>query len=77
MAGVVLPEAIEAVLARWPGLRVRIVEGVGDFLADALLRREIDPAIGIVLPENEQICAVANVGWSDSSCVVAPPPGIR
>ncbi|XYI37555.1 DNA-binding transcriptional regulator, LysR family [Cupriavidus necator] len=71
VASVVLPEAIEAVLARWPGLRVRIVEGVGDFLADALLRREIDLAIGIALPENEEICAVADVGWSDSSFVVA------
>ncbi|TDF62168.1 LysR family transcriptional regulator [Cupriavidus sp. L7L] len=67
----VLPQAIEAVLARWPNLRLRIIEGVGDFLADALAKREIDLAIGIALPENDEICAVSDVGWSDTSYVVA------
>lgn len=73
VASVVLPQAIARVLARWPNLRVRIVEGVGDFLADALVRHEIDLAIGIALPENEEICAVPEVGWSDASYVVAAP----
>ncbi len=75
VASVVRPEAIEAVLAR-PGLRARIVEGVGDFLADALLRREIDLAIGIALPENEEICAVADVAGATAASW-SPPPGIR
>jgi len=71
VASLVLPLAIRGVLARWPGLRVRILEGVGDFLADALVKHEIDLAIGIALPENEEICAVSDIGWHDSSDLVA------
>jgi DNA-binding transcriptional LysR family regulator len=67
----ILPLAIARVLARWPNLQVHIVEGVGDLLTDALLKHEIDLAIGVSLTENEAICAIPDAEWHDTSDVIA------
>jgi DNA-binding transcriptional LysR family regulator len=71
VASGMLPLVVEQVLARRPQLGLRIVEGVGDVLADALVRHEIDLAIGVALPDNHEIAPVAGVGWYDKSCVIA------
>jgi DNA-binding transcriptional LysR family regulator len=73
VASAVLPRSIQRVLTHWPNLRVRIVEGVGDVLTDALVKHEIDLAIGSALPDHDEICAVPEFEWQDRSCVVASP----
>lgn len=67
----ILPLAIARVLARWPNLQVQIVEGVGDLLTNALLKHEIDLAIGVSLTENEDICAITDTQWQDTSYIIA------
>lgn len=71
VASSILPRAIAAVLARWPGLRIEVVEGVWDRLADALLRHEIDIALGKQMEDSADICAIADCRWTDTSHVVA------
>lgn len=71
VASVVLPMAVDRVLARWPNLRVSIIEGVWDRLADALLGREIDLALGVAVHPGEDIVAIPECGWHDASQVVA------
>ncbi len=67
----VLPMAIGRVLADWPKLQVHIVEGVGDLLTDALLKREIDLAIGVSIPENDEICVIPDCAWHDTNYIIA------
>lgn len=67
----VLPLAIARVLHHWPNLQVQIVEGVGDLLTDALLKYEIDLAIGVSLTESDDICAIADANWQDTSTIIA------
>lgn len=71
--GLVLPQAIERVLARWPNLRVEIIEGVWDRLADALTKHEIDLALGVASAESEGIVPITDCEWEDQSYVVAAP----
>ena len=71
VASAILPRAIAAVLARWPGLRIEVVEGVWDRRADALLRHEIDIALGKQMEDSADICAIADCRWTDTSHVVA------
>ena len=66
-----LPLAIDRLLARWPNLRVQVLEGVGDVLASALLEYEIDLAIGVSLPQHDEIVAIEGWSWSDESFVIA------
>jgi len=66
-----LPDAIEHLLGRWPGLHVQITEGVEDVLSEALVRNEIDLAIAVSIRETEEISMVADAGWQDTSCLVA------
>lgn len=66
-----LPQALERVLARWPGLQVHITEGVEDVLTTALLENRIDLAIAASLQETEDISIVADASWQDTSCMVA------
>ncbi len=73
VASLVLPQALDRVLAHWPNLRVRIVEGVWDRLADALVGHEIDLALGVALPAGEDIVPIADCAWEDASHVVASP----
>lgn len=60
IASSILPRAIAVVLARWPGLRIEVVEGIWDRLADALLRHEIDIALGKQIEDTPDSCAIAD-----------------
>ena len=71
IASVVLPMAIDQVLQKWPNLRAQIIEGVWDRLADALIKREIDLALSIAADDTDEICAIGDCQWQDSSYVVA------
>jgi DNA-binding transcriptional LysR family regulator len=71
IASSILPLAIQQVLARWPKLRIEVVEGVWDRLADALLLHEIDIALGTAMEDSDDICAIADCRWTDASHVVA------
>lgn len=71
IASAVLPQAVNGVLRQWPGLRVEIIEGVWDRLADALVRREIDLALSMIVPDTDEIMSIADCRWEDSSYVVA------
>ena len=70
-ASVVLPTAIERTLQRWPNLRVIVVEGVSDRLARALVGHEIDLALDVARPDDEEICVVSDCEWQDRNYVVA------
>jgi DNA-binding transcriptional LysR family regulator len=67
----ILPIALQRVLTDWPNLQVQIIEGVWDRLADALVKHEIDLALGVAMPENDEVCPIADCYWEDSSCIVA------
>lgn len=71
VATLVLPLAVSGVLARWPNLRVEIIEGVWDRLADSLMKHEIDLALSMVVPDTDEIAAIADCRWEDTSYVVA------
>lgn len=71
IASQVLPLAVDRVLTRWPNLRVEIVEGVWDRLAEGLMRHEIDLALSTVAPDTEDIVGIADCHWQDDSFVVA------
>ena len=71
IASLVLPLAVSGVLQQWPNLRVQIIEGVWDRLADALILREIDLALSMAVPDTDEIVAIGDSRWEDSSYVVA------
>lgn len=71
IASSILPLAIQQVLTRWPNLRIEVVEGVWDRLADALLMHEIDIALGTHIEDSDDICSIADCRWTDTSYVVA------
>ena len=73
IASYVLPLAVGNVVARWPNLRVEILEGVWDRLAEGLVKHEIDLALSIAMPDTEEILAIADCRWEDASFVVASP----
>ncbi|MQA10746.1 MAG: LysR family transcriptional regulator [Pseudonocardiaceae bacterium] len=67
----VLPRAIKGLLRSQPGLRVEITEGVDDKLIEALLDYEIDIAIGVGLPESDQVSLTGSLKWQDRETIVA------
>lgn len=71
IACLALPQAIERVLVKWPKLRVWVVEGVWDRLAEALIKHEIDLALCVTLPDTGEITAIKDCRWEDRSHVVA------
>jgi DNA-binding transcriptional LysR family regulator len=71
IASLVLPMAIGEVLKKWPNLRVQIIEGVWDRLAESLLKHEIDLALSTAFPDTAEISAITDCRWEDSSHVVA------
>jgi DNA-binding transcriptional LysR family regulator len=71
IATLVLPLAVSGVLKRWPNLRVQIIEGVWDRLADSLLKQEIDLALSMAVPDTDEIAAITDCCREDSSYVVA------
>lgn len=73
VASLILPLAIDRVLTRWPNLRVQVIEGVWDRLAEALLTYEIDVALGVATQDSDEISSIADCRWQDNSYVVASP----
>jgi DNA-binding transcriptional LysR family regulator len=71
IASLLLPMAVGSVLKKWPGLHVQIIEGVWDRLAEGLMRHEIDLALSVEVPESDEIMALTDCRWEDSSHVVA------
>jgi DNA-binding transcriptional LysR family regulator len=71
IACLALPQAIDRVLAKWPKLRVFVVEGVWDRLAEALVKHEIDLALGVSAVDTAEIIAIKDCRWNDRSYVVA------
>lgn len=71
VAGLILPEAIHRVLTQWPNLRIEVIEGVWNRLADALIGHEIDLALGVSMQGSEEITPIADCSWEDDSYVVA------
>jgi DNA-binding transcriptional LysR family regulator len=71
VASLVLPMAVSAVLKKWPNLTVFVIEGVWDRLADALMKREIDLAVGIAGAATDDIDEIKDCRWEDQSYVVA------
>lgn len=67
----VLPLAIAGVREHWPQLKVQVLEGVWDKLAQALLNHEIDIALDVVEREDDDIGPIADCRWQDRSHVVA------
>ena len=73
IASYVLPLAVGTLVARWPNLRVEILEGVWDRLAEGLVKHEIDLALSMAMPDTDEIIAIADCRWEDASFVVASP----
>ncbi|MDN8618238.1 LysR family transcriptional regulator [Variovorax ginsengisoli] len=71
IACLVLPLAIGATCEKWPNLQVQIIEGVWDRLANALVSHEIDLALGVDIEDTDEIVAVKDCRWEDTSYVVA------
>ncbi|MDM0106598.1 LysR family transcriptional regulator [Variovorax sp. J22R24] len=71
IACIALPQAIDRVLVKWPKLRVSVVEGVWDRLAEGLLKHEIDLALGVSVADTAEITAIKDCRWNDCSYVVA------
>ncbi|MEJ8849973.1 LysR family transcriptional regulator [Variovorax rhizosphaerae] len=71
IACLALPQAIDRVLVKWPKLRVYVVEGVWDRLAEGLVKHEIDLALGVSVADSAEITAIKDCRWDDRSHVVA------
>jgi DNA-binding transcriptional LysR family regulator len=71
VASLILPLTISAVLKKWPNLTVFVIEGVWDRLADALIKHEIDLALGAATETPDEIEAITDCRWQDRSHVVA------
>jgi DNA-binding transcriptional LysR family regulator len=71
VASYVLPLALDEFMRRWPLLKVEVVEAVWDRLAQALVKREVDVALGVELAKDDEIDMMSECSWKDSSHVVA------
>lgn len=70
IASSILPSAIESVSRQWPGLQFEVIEGVWDLLAAALSKHEIDLALGAEAPDTDEIVAIRDCRWEDTSHVI-------
>jgi len=71
IASLILPQAISEVLKKHPNLHVQVIEGVWDRLTEALIKHEVDLALGMAVDNSEEICAISDCRWEDTSYVVA------
>lgn len=69
-ASSILPPAIEHTLRKWPGLHFDVVEGVWDLLAAGLAKHEIDLALGAEAPDTDEIVAIRDCSWQDTSHII-------
>lgn len=67
----VVPEAVDSLLGQWPGLQVRIVEGLDEELAAWLEKGDIDLAISFSMAESEELSMISESGWQDGCNIVA------
>lgn len=67
----ILPQALQRVLARWPGLQAQITEGVWDRLADALANYEIDIVLAEATVESDAVVQIADCSWHDRTYIVS------
>lgn len=67
----VLPMALDRFSIRWPQLKVEVIEAVWDQLAEALVKRHVDIALGVELKCEGEIDKVSSCRWTDTSYVVA------
>ncbi|WP_202359290.1 LysR family transcriptional regulator [Mesorhizobium sp. 113-3-3] len=70
IASSILPPAIERTLRKWPGLHFDVVEGVWDLLAAGLAKHEIDLALGAESPDTDEIVAIRDCRWQDTSHII-------
>ncbi|MGY2904125.1 LysR family transcriptional regulator [Bradyrhizobium sp. URHC0002] len=70
IASSILPPAIERTLKKWPGLHFDVVEGVWDLLAAGLAKHEIDLALGAEAPDTDEIVAIRDCRWQDTSHII-------
>lgn len=66
-----LPDLIRESRAEWPKMAIRVLQGTDDELRDALIRGEIDVAIGTVIPEDDRVVAMDRIKFSDICAVLA------
>lgn len=69
-ATTLLPSVLERLLAKWPELRIEVLEGVEDRLSTALDKNEIDVAIAVRMTETEEIVRVADNEFRDKYMVI-------
>lgn len=67
----ILPQALQRVLQRWPKLQAQITEGVWDRLADALANYEIDIMLAEAPVESDALMQIADCSWRDYTYIVA------
>ncbi len=65
-----IPKALEAFLAKWPGIAIDVVEGIWDELASALDSYQVDLVIAPEAPETASIVSARNCAWQESMNVV-------
>lgn len=71
ISGLVLAGLLARVLERWPGLRIQVLEDVWDNLAQALVRRDIDLALGVEVADTDDVTSIKDCRWQDTISVVA------
>lgn len=71
ISGLLLAGLLARVLERWPGLHVQVVEDVWNNLAEALVRRDIDLALGVEVADTDDVTSVKDCRWHDTIGVVA------
>ncbi|WP_343650799.1 LysR family transcriptional regulator [Herbaspirillum sp.] len=70
LAGIV-PEAVSCLLSQWPGLQVRVEEGLAQELAVSLAKGDIDLAVTFSMPTTEDISLVVESRPQEGCKVVA------
>lgn len=71
ISGSVLSGLLARVLERWPGLRVQVLEDVWNNLAEALVRHDVDLALGVEVADTDEVTSIKDCRWQDTISVVA------
>jgi DNA-binding transcriptional LysR family regulator len=73
VSGLLLADLLSRVRERWPGLKVQVQEDVWNNLAEALVRRDIDLALGVEVADTDEVISIKDCRWQDTICIVAAP----
>jgi DNA-binding transcriptional LysR family regulator len=71
ISGLLLAGLLARVLEHWPGLQVQVLEDVWNNLAEALVRRDIDLALGVEVADTVDVISVKDCRWQDKIGIVA------